>query len=83
MARYPFERTGGNREDPDECKRAAACYRELLRQYAEAGYPTSRAPIDFQEEAMARLEVLPRLCSEIKRALDPNGIIAPGKYGIA
>ena len=72
-----------NREDPDESKRAAACYRELLRRYAEAGYPISRAPVDFQEEAMARLEGLPRVCSDIKRSLDPNGVIAPGKYGIA
>ena len=71
-----------NREDPDERKRAFACYRELLRAYVEAGYPISRAPIDVQEEAMARLEVLPQVCSDIKRALDPNGVIAPGKYGI-
>lgn len=53
-----------------------------MKAYSEAGYPISRAPTDFQEEAMARLQVTPQVCSDLKRALDPNGVIAPGKYGI-
>jgi hypothetical protein len=32
---------------------------------------------------MRRLPALSRVCRAIKVALDPNGIIAPGKYGIA
>jgi 4-cresol dehydrogenase (hydroxylating) len=71
-----------NREDTDERRRAGECYRALLKAYSEAGYPISRAPTEAQEEAMARLQVTPEVCGAIKRALDPNGVIAPGKYGI-
>jgi len=71
-----------NRQDPEECQRVIACYRALMATYAEAGYPISRAPLDFQEEAMARLETFPEVCADLKRALDPNGILSPGRYGI-
>ncbi len=71
-----------NRKDPDESRRAGECFRVLMQAYSEAGYPISRAPTEFQEEAMARLQVTPQVCSDLKRALDPNGVIAPGKYGI-
>jgi 4-cresol dehydrogenase (hydroxylating) len=71
-----------NRQDPEECQRVIACYRALMAAYAEAGYPVSRVPLDFQEEAMVRLETFPQVCTDIKRALDPNGILSPGRYGI-
>jgi 4-cresol dehydrogenase (hydroxylating) len=71
-----------NRQDPQECQRVIACYRALMAAYAQAGYPVSRVPLDFQEEAMSRLETFPEVCSAIKRALDPNGILSPGRYGI-
>ena len=50
--------------------------------YGKAGYPISRVSLDFQEEAMARLETFPEVCAAIKRALDPKGILSPGRYGI-
>jgi hypothetical protein len=31
---------------------------------------------------MARLETFPRICAAIKRTLDYNGILSPGRYGI-
>jgi 4-cresol dehydrogenase (hydroxylating) flavoprotein subunit len=71
-----------NRQDPEECQRVIACYRALMAAYGQAGYPISRAPLDFQEEAMVRLETFPEVCAAIKRALDPNGILSPGRYGI-
>jgi 4-cresol dehydrogenase (hydroxylating) flavoprotein subunit len=72
-----------NRQDPEECQRVSACYRALMAAYGQAGYPISRAPLDFQAEAMARLETFPEVCAAIKRALDPNGILSPGRYGIS
>jgi 4-cresol dehydrogenase (hydroxylating) flavoprotein subunit len=71
-----------DRREPEECQRVIAAYRALMAAYGRAGYPISRAPLDFQEEAMARLETFPEVCSAIKRALDPNGILSPGRYGI-
>ncbi len=71
-----------NRQDPEECQRMGQCYRELMTAYAEAGYPISRAPLDFQAEAMERLETFPQVCADIKNALDPSGILSPGRYGI-
>jgi 4-cresol dehydrogenase (hydroxylating) len=71
-----------NRQDPAECQRVIDCYRALMKAYADMGYPISRAPLDFQAEAMARLETFPDVCRDIKRALDPNGVLSPGRYGI-
>ena len=31
---------------------------------------------------MARLETFPEVCATLKRALDPNGVLSPGRYGI-
>jgi hypothetical protein len=42
----------------------------------------SRAPLDFKEEAMARLELFPEVCAAIKRALAHSDILSPGHYGI-
>jgi 4-cresol dehydrogenase (hydroxylating) len=72
-----------NRQDPVECQRVIECYRALMKAYADMGYPISRAPLDFQEEAMARLETFPDVCGDIKRALDPGGVLSPGRYGIS
>jgi 4-cresol dehydrogenase (hydroxylating) len=58
------------------------CYRALIAAYGQAGYPISRTPLDFQEEVMARLETFPDVCAAIQRALDPNRILSPGRYGI-
>jgi 4-cresol dehydrogenase (hydroxylating) len=72
-----------NRKDAEECQRVSRCFLALLQAYAEAGYPIARAPLDMQQEAMARLEGLPDVLSRLKQALDPQGIVAPGKYGIS
>lgn len=71
-----------NREDEDERKRMDACYAALVEAYDEMGYPIGRAPTDWHERGGERLADLGRLTSALKSALDPNGVIAPGKYGI-
>jgi 4-cresol dehydrogenase (hydroxylating) len=72
-----------NRDDPDEVLRMNAAYDALVAAYDEMGYPIGRTPTDRQEWAMGRLPELRRLTSSIKAVLDPGGLIAPGKYGIA
>ncbi|MDY7224930.1 FAD-binding oxidoreductase [Hyalangium rubrum] len=71
-----------NRQESEERQRAGRCMRALIQAYADAGYPVARAPIDVQDEVMARLQGVPEVLSRIKKALDPQGILAPGKYGI-
>jgi hypothetical protein len=39
-------------------------------------------PLDFQEEAVARLELFPEVYVAIKRALALNVILSPGHYGV-
>lgn len=71
-----------NREDPNEVTRANRAYDALVAAYDELGCPIGRAPTDRQEWAMRRLPDLRRVTSTLKSALDPNGVLAPGKYGI-
>ncbi len=72
-----------NRQDPDESARADACYRALAASFAERGVFVGRAPTLYQAMHQDhRLPAFNQACAAIKRALDPNGIIAPGKYGI-
>jgi 4-cresol dehydrogenase (hydroxylating) len=73
-----------NREDPDECRRADQCYRKLTEVFAGMGISVGRAPLDYHDAHMAmQLPAFRAACNAIKHALDPHGVIAPGKYGIA
>lgn len=72
-----------NRDNPDEAARADACYRALSDCFADRGIFVGRAPTMYQEfHQEHRMPAIADACSAIKRALDPNGVIAPGKYGI-
>jgi 4-cresol dehydrogenase (hydroxylating) flavoprotein subunit len=72
-----------NKDDADENARADACYRELTLEFARRGVGVGRAPVDYQTLHMEQMmPALRDTYSAIKKALDPNGIIAPGKYGI-
>jgi 4-cresol dehydrogenase (hydroxylating) flavoprotein subunit len=70
-------------KQPDEMPRAMACYRELTDAFCDGGYLPYRTNVAFMEHTMRRLDpVFQAVCADIKRALDPNGILAPGKNGI-
>jgi len=72
-----------NRDDADENARADACYRALSEAVAARGVFVGRAPIDYHDFHMAQtMPSFRNACGAIKRALDPNGVIAPGRYGI-
>lgn len=72
-----------NREDADESRRADACYRAMSEAVAQRGVFVGRAPLDFHDFHMAQtIAPFRDACRAIKGALDPNGVIAPGRYGI-
>ncbi len=70
-----------NREDEAETARADACYRELARAFAESGYSVGRAATGYHALHMAQLDpTFTAVCAALKTALDPNGVIAAGRY---
>jgi 4-cresol dehydrogenase (hydroxylating) flavoprotein subunit len=72
-----------NRGDSAESSRADACYRALSEFFVSRGIFVGRAPTQYQGfHQKQRSPEFNAACSAIKKALDPNGVIAPGKYGI-
>jgi 4-cresol dehydrogenase (hydroxylating) len=69
-----------DKDDPDEVARAKQCYRALFDAVMKAGY----IPYRVGNQSMAGLDphgdVFWKVVGRIKRALDPDGIIAPGRY---
>lgn len=74
-----------DKEDPEEAARARRCYEELFALVMQAGY----IPYRVGNQSMASLDphgdVYWKTVARIKAALDPAGLIAPGRYepGIA
>jgi 4-cresol dehydrogenase (hydroxylating) len=72
-----------DRTNPEETKRANACFAELLDEFEKEGYAVYRVNTAFQERvAQSYGPVKRKVEHAIKRALDPNNILAPGKSGI-
>lgn len=72
-----------DRSSEEETKRANACFNELLDEFEKEGYAVYRVNTAFQERVAQSYGTVKRdVERKIKRALDPNGILAPGKSGI-
>ncbi|MDR3607886.1 MAG: FAD-binding oxidoreductase [Oligoflexia bacterium] len=72
-----------DRTNPEETQRAHACFKEALEANAKLGYGCYRTNIAFMDlAAKTYSKELRNLNKRLKRSLDPNGIIAPGKSGI-
>ena len=72
-----------NREDADETARAARTYEQLANAFFDRGVSVGRAPLDWHDYHLAKtMPAFREACRSIKSALDPNGILAPGRYGI-
>jgi len=68
-----------DRDVPGEDGRATACYRQLLDELLARGYPPYRLPVTSMESFGAS-SGFTRTVETLKRALDPQGILAPGRY---
>ncbi|WP_066552994.1 FAD-binding oxidoreductase [Croceicoccus bisphenolivorans] len=73
-------------DDPDVNKAVIAAFRELIRVGAEHGWGEYRTPTIFQDQVMETYSfndnVLRRFHESVKDAVDPKGILSPGRYGI-
>jgi len=69
-----------DKEDEEEVERARRCYRDVFSLCMQAGY----IPYRVGNQSMADLDphgdVYWQTVARIKQALDPGGLIAPGRY---
>ncbi|CAL8475996.1 FAD-binding oxidoreductase [Caballeronia sp. S22] len=75
-----------DRDDPKQSRDAGALIEALIRDAGAAGYGQYRTHLSYMDLAAAQYDfndhALMRLSGTIKAALDPNGILSPGKQGI-
>ncbi len=75
-----------NRDDEEMTRRGRELYRVLAKDATAAGFGDYRAHISFMDDIAAMYNfnshALRSLNQRVKDALDPQGILAPGKQGI-
>jgi len=71
-----------DKDDADEAGRAAALYDVLSNDMRAAGYQQYRAGLLAWEHLYDDAPALRALNARIKDALDPDHVVAPGRYGI-
>lgn len=73
-------------DDPDWNARVRAAYSEMVKVGAEYGWGEYRTHTMFMDEVVSTYSfndhALLRLSEKLKDAVDPNGIISAGRYGI-
>jgi 4-cresol dehydrogenase (hydroxylating) flavoprotein subunit len=73
-------------KDEAQVRRSYDTARLLVREAAKEGYGEYRAHLDFMDIAAQQYSfgnhAYMRFCETIKDAVDPNGILSPGKQGI-
>jgi 4-cresol dehydrogenase (hydroxylating) len=73
-----------DKSDPEEERRADACYRDLVTGFGDRGWASYRTGVHAMDLVAQQYGATNRAVNAaIKQALDPNHILAPGKSGIA
>jgi len=75
-----------DRDDEAQLQRVQALFAELVKETWKAGYGEYRTHLEWMDPVAATFDfnqgALNRFNQSIKDALDPNGVIAPGKQGV-
>lgn len=72
-----------DKSNPDEEKRADACYRELVESFGKKGWASYRTGVNSMDLVAKQYGQVNRdFNALLKNAIDPNHILAPGKSGI-
>lgn len=75
-----------NRDDAEMVERARKLFGVLIADARSAGYGEYRTHTDFMDPVAATFDfnsgAMGRFNEQVKDAIDPNGILAPGKNGI-
>lgn len=69
-----------DRQEPGEDARAIACHDELLQRLTDAGYYPYRLGVQSMGALPAAHDDYLEILRRIKAALDPNQVLAPGRY---
>lgn len=72
-----------DKSDKDQEKKAGACYRELVSRFGAKGWASYRTGVNSMALVAEQYGEVNRGFNKLlKDAIDPNGVIAPGKSGI-
>jgi 4-cresol dehydrogenase (hydroxylating) len=72
-----------DKSDKDQEKKADACYRELVSRFGAKGWASYRTGVNSMALVAEQYGEVNRGFNKLlKDAIDPNGVIAPGKSGI-
>ena len=71
-----------DRRDAAQAERAHACIQEMEARYMEQGYPPYRVGINSMHLVVSEDDPFWRTVRDLKQVLDPNHIIAPGRYNL-
>jgi len=71
-----------DRRDEAQTRAAHDCIQEMEARYMEQGYPPYRVGINSMHHVVNEDDSFWRTVRELKKVLDPNGIISPGRYNL-
>ena len=70
------------KDDPRQTENASALYKALNEATSRAGYQTYRMGVGSMASLAQTAPEFVAFMRTLKAATDPDGILAPGKYGI-
>ncbi len=71
-----------DKENAEETARAVALYDEVTAVTLKAGYPQYRTSLAYMDRILGDSGHFRALAQRLKSALDPHGVLSPGRYGL-